>query len=166
MHTKTGVIFGGIVAVYAFTSIGEAVTLTGTLPVSAIVKASCQNFVSGTLNHGDYDPASVADNDAQATLTLQCTNTTPLTLSASSGSGSLAQRQLSSGANRLNYNLFTSSARLAIWGDGTGGTSTIAATGVGMLTNVSLTIFSRIPKGQSAAIPGTYSDSITITVTY
>jgi spore coat protein U-like protein len=35
-----------------------------------------------------------------------------------------------------------------------------------MLTNVSLTIFSRIPKGQSAAIPGTYSDSIIITVTY
>lgn len=120
MHTKTELIFGGIVAVYAFISISEAATLTGTLPVSAIVKASCQNFVSGTLNHGDYDPASVADNDAQTTLILQCTNTTPLTLSASSGSGSLAQRQLSSGANRLNYNLFTSSARLAIWGTAQG----------------------------------------------
>jgi len=99
-------------------------------------------------------------------VTIQCTNTTPLTLSASAGAGSLAQRQLSSGVNRLNYNLFTNSARTAVWGDGTGGTSTIAATGTGMLSNASLTIFSRIPKGQSAAVPGAYSDSIIITVTY
>lgn len=163
MYIKYGVIFCGV---YAFTLIGEAATLTGTLPVSATVIASCQNFVAGSLNHASYDPAAAADSDAQATVTIQCTNTTPLTLSASAGAGSLAQRQLSSGVNRLNYNLFTNSARTAVWGDGTGGTSTIAATGTGMLSNASLTIFSRIPKGQSAAVPGAYSDSIIITVTY
>lgn len=163
MHSKNLLIIGGLCA---YTLIGESATLTGTLPVSAAVTASCQNFVTGSLNHGNYDPAAVADNDAQAILTLQCTNTTPLTLSASAGTGSLAQRQLASGVNRLNYNLFTNSARTAVWGDGTGGTSTIAATGVGTLSNIALTIFSRIPKAQSAAVPGGYSDSIIITVTY
>lgn len=156
------VLLGG----FSASDIAVAATLTGSLPVSASVTASCQNLVAGSLAHGSYDPSATDDNDAQTSVTVQCTNTTPLQLSASRGTGSLLQRQMASGDNRLNYNLYTNGARTTIWGDGSGGTATIAAIGAGVSSNVAVTIFSRIPKGQANAVPGAYSDSITVTVTY
>lgn len=156
------VLLGGL----SGSDISVAATLTGTLAVSASVTATCQSLVAGSLVHGSYDPAATTDNDAQSSVTVQCTNTTPLELSASRGTGSLLQRQMASSENRLNYNLYTNSTRTTIWGDGTAGTATIAAIGVGVLSNVAVTFFSRIPKGQANVVPGAYSDSITVTVTY
>jgi spore coat protein U-like protein len=156
----------GLLAALVLCGVANSATLTGTLPVSASVSHTCQNLVVASLIHGSYDPASAADNDAQSTLSVQCTNTTPISFSASTGIGTLAQRQMGSGTNRLDYNLFTNSARTNVWGDGTGGTSTIAAVGAGLLAATSIPIFSRIPKGQSSVVPGSYSDSIVVTVTY
>lgn len=147
-------------------AVSLAATLTGTLPVSASVVATCRNLVVATLSHSIYDPGSASDNDAQSSINIQCTNSTPLVISASGGTGSIVQRQLASGGERLNYNLYTNSARTTIWGDGISGSSTIAAIGAGTANSVAVTIYSRIPKGQANAAPGAYSDALTVTVSY
>jgi spore coat protein U-like protein len=69
---------------------------------------------------------------------------------------------MKSGANLLNYNLYTSAARNVVWGDGTGGSNTMSATANGSTT---LNIFGQIPASQDAAV-GTYTDSITATVNF
>jgi spore coat protein U-like protein len=67
-----------------------------------------------------------------------------------------------SGANVLTYNLYTSAARTVIWGDGTGGSSTISARSN---STTILDLFGQIPAGQDVGV-GTYTDSITTTVIF
>jgi spore coat protein U-like protein len=69
---------------------------------------------------------------------------------------------MTSGANTVNYTLYSNSGRTTVWGN-TVGTDTQAATGNGSAQ--SYTVYGRVPS-QAAPAPGTYSDTITVTVTY
>lgn len=55
-----------------------------------------------------------------------------------------------------------------MFGDGTGGTLTAAGTGAGVATANALTVFGNLPDSATnrAAVPGNYSDTILVTVTY
>lgn len=122
--------------------------------------------VSATnLQFGTIDPLVATDHDSTSTITVTCSGilSTAYTVSLSTGSGTYSQRQMSSGANILDYNLYTDSARTDIWGDGTGSTS--AVSGSANETGTDHTVYGRSPH-QPAALPGSYSDSITVTVTY
>jgi spore coat protein U-like protein len=66
------------------------------------------------------------------------------------------------GALPLHYSLFQDSARTINWGN-TVGTDTVAGTGNG--GGQTLTVYGQIPSGQGNR-PGTYNDTITVTVTY
>jgi spore coat protein U-like protein len=79
------------------------------------------------------------------------------------GAPSYTPRRLASGANTLNYNIFTTAGYATIWGDGTGGTATVSNAGGTWL--VTLTGYGRIPVNQYVAA-GSYTDTITVTVTY
>lgn len=137
-----------------------------TLTVKADVEANC-TVSAGELNFGAVNPLSGSNVDGSSALTVTCTNGTPWSASAGLGSGSGASytnRRLTSGANTLNYNLYTSSSYGTVWGDGTGTTGTISGTGSGSAQNN--TIYGRIPSGQTTARTGNYTDSVSITVTY
>ena len=74
-----------------------------------------------------------------------------------------------SGANALNYNIYWSTAYNQIVGDGTGGSfgggsAPFVVTAGGSVT-VTGTFYGLIPVSQDVA-PGSYSDLITVTVTY
>ena len=141
--------------------------------------ATC-SVVGLPLAFGAYGSPGGAQVDSTATLTVTCTPDaillscrTDYTVRLSTGtSGSYSPRQLASGANRLNYNLYTSAARTTVWGNGTGGTGTVAGTistsilGLICLAgNNNHTVYGRIPASQNVAA-GLYSDTITVTVTY
>nr|CUV22716.1 Sigma-fimbriae tip adhesin [Ralstonia solanacearum]CUV34395.1 Sigma-fimbriae tip adhesin [Ralstonia solanacearum]CUV39681.1 Sigma-fimbriae tip adhesin [Ralstonia solanacearum]CUV60066.1 Sigma-fimbriae tip adhesin [Ralstonia solanacearum] len=105
---------------------------------------------------------------ASSAITLNCTNQTPWTLALSAGSGSgatVSGRLLTRGGDTqtVGYNLYTSSAYTTAWGDGTGGSSTVAGTGTGLAQ--STTVFGRVP-AQTTPRAGTYTDTIIVTVTY
>jgi spore coat protein U-like protein len=70
---------------------------------------------------------------------------------------------MANGTSTLGYNLYTTSADTTVWGDGTGSTATVAGTGTG--SNQTLTIYGKIPTGENS-LSGTYSDTITATITY
>jgi len=117
---------------------------------------------------GRYDvfslPATPNDSGV-GSLEIRCIGggdtTFPVTLSTGR-SNNYASRVMSSGANLLTYNLYTSAARTVVWGDGTGGSSAVAAA---RNSTTRLNVFGRIPGGQDAAV-GNYSDFITATVIF
>ena len=72
-------------------------------------------------------------------------------------------RSMSNGAQTIGYQLYLDSGRATVWGNGTAGSSPVAGTGTG--SNQSLTIYGRLPS-LSGAVPGNYSDTVTITISY
>lgn len=100
---------------------------------------------------------------AAGTVTVNCNggDSASYTIALGAGSsGTFSARTLLSGANRLIYDLYADSTHTQIWGDGTGGTATVAGSESGTYT-----IYGLIPM-QTAPAPGTYSDTITVTVAY
>lgn len=109
--------------------------------------------------------------DAQGTVTVECN--TPYTIYIGDGQNRVSpgsgNRQMAQGAARLPYQLFKDSGRTQIW-DATGGTAAIGGsggvsdTGTGAAQNK--TVFASIPAGTTLPAPGTYTDTVVITVTY
>jgi spore coat protein U-like protein len=77
-------------------------------------------------------------------------------------SQSYTSRIMQSGANILNYNIYTSASRSIVWGDGTGGSHT--QTAYKNSTTV-LDLFGQIPAGQDVA-NGIYIDNLIATVNF
>jgi spore coat protein U-like protein len=139
--------------------------------VTAVIPANCLIDSAGDIPFGAYDPTSGSNVDVRSNLVARCTRTTPYTIALSQGGGaSFSPRKMASaGANtdQLNYNLFTSAAYATVWGDGTSGTSTQGGTGAGILAAEAVTrsIYGRLFASQDVSTD-TYSDTITVTVTY
>lgn len=144
-----------------------AATSTTTFGVSATVVDSC-SVSAGNLAFGNIDPlvnASTA-TDATSTITVTCANGTAYDVGLDAGlatGATVSARQMTSGANTLNYALYSDSGRTTNWGE-TIGTDTVAGTGSG--AGQALTVYGRLPSGQETAPTGVYSDTITVTVTY
>jgi spore coat protein U-like protein len=140
-------------------------TQSATLDVSATISANCT--VSTTaVAFGAVNPQG-GNHDATGSVTVNCTNGAPWSATASAGAGSgatFATRRMTSGANTLNYSLFTSATYGTVWGNGSGGTGAVTGTGSGSAQV--FTVFGRIPAGQTAARVGTYTDTVSVTVTY
>ncbi len=71
-------------------------------------------------------------------------------------------RQMTAGTARANYALFSDSAYSVNWGQ-TPGTDTVAGNGSGSATQI--TVYGQIAAGQYVT-PGSYSDTVTATVSY
>jgi spore coat protein U-like protein len=139
----------------------------------SLVQAATACMASTTsVAFGAYSPISYTSRESTGSVEVSCTdqvgNTVSYTITLTAGTGRYAARELASGANRLGYNLFTDSPRTLVWGDGTGGTSTVSDsyTLAASPTLRSYTVYGRIPGGQNQTPVGTYADSITVTVTY
>jgi spore coat protein U-like protein len=134
-------------------------------PVMAIGQRSF-NSVTG-VNFGSYDVFNNSPTDATATITYSCTLALMITIDLSKGNASIyAPRQMRQGGSfTLNYNLFTEATRNTIWGDGTGGSSRYGPIIPTPFTQVTVTVYARIPARQNARV-GNYTDSITSTINF
>lgn len=141
----------------------------------ALAAVSCSVSATGPA-FGIYSPLSSSAAVANGTLTVSCTlsgalsaTVAPYVYLSSGGSGSYAPRRMYSGTNSLGYNLYWSTAYSQIWGDGTGGTypgsASISLSLLQPTNSASGTMYGQIPAGQDVA-PGTYTDSIVVTVNY
>ena len=142
----------------------SAATATTTMTVQMTITATCTVNSASTLNFGTQGVLA-ANVDQTSTVQVTCTNTTPYNVGLNAGTGSgatVAIRKLTSGANTVNYTLYSNSGRTTVWGN-TIGTDTVAATGNGAAQNY--TVYGRIP-AQTTPAPGSYTDTITVTVTY
>lgn len=144
----------------------SADTASSTMNVSATVTANCTVSTS-PVAFGNVNPLSGSNIDASGGISVTCTNGTGWTATAGVGSGSgasYASRRMSAGSDLLGYNLYTDAARSSVWGDGSGATATIADTGTGAAQDV--TIYGRVGSGQTSVPPGSYSDTVAVTITY
>ena len=140
-------------------------TATANFTVSATVLASCQ-VNAANLAFGNYTPGSATPVTASSTINVTCTTGTGYTVALDGGtvSNAMTARNMKNTTNDLlSYGLYTSSACITIWGDGTGGTLTDIGLGNG--TAQSYTVYGRIPAGQYAPA-ASYSDQIGVTVSY
>jgi spore coat protein U-like protein len=127
-------------------------------------------------NFGVYDPLRSSDTPANGSVTVSCTLTAPIlevvsiVASYSTGSsGSYSARSMRSGANQLFYNLYLDAALTQICGNDTGGSQTSSNSLTLWFFNpqqsVTRTIYGNATKLQDVT-PGSYGDTITVTVTY
>ena len=149
---------------FPFASASLAATTTSTFTTQVTIAAACTINSAATLNFGSQG-VLLANVDQTSTLQVQCTNTTPYNIGLDAGTGTgatVAVRKMSAGANTVNYSLYSDSGRTTVWGN-TIGTNTVAATGNG--ASQSYTVYGRVT-AQTTPAPATYSDTITVTVTY
>ena len=154
-----------------------ALLVAGSVCNAALAGVTCSVGATG-VNFGTYDPLLGSALDSTGTISVTCSITYPpfvenvgYTVELSAGTGTYASRRMQSGVNQLFYNLYTDLPRTQIWGNGSGGTSDVTSSmTIGFFfwpstrTNTH-TLYGRIPPAQDIA-PGTYTDTIVVTVTY
>jgi spore coat protein U-like protein len=136
----------------------------------------CAVFTTGVA-FGVYDPTVATPTDSTGRVRLRCMHTGggaaranyTIALSAGNGGG-YAQRQLRAGPGVLDYNLFNLEARTRVWGDGTQGSALVSGSllvnrGAFSVVEAEHPIYGRI-RAQQPADPGSYSDTILVTLTF
>jgi spore coat protein U-like protein len=158
-------------------AVGAAQSATNTTTASFQVTANLQAVCSASaaaLNFNGYTPGGGALT-ASTNVVVKCSKSTGFTVSLNGGSGggTVAQRLMLNGtANHLQYNLYTASNLLTIFGDGSGsgGSQTVNGTGLGTATAnaVNVGVFGQLPDNafNQGAVPGAYADTIAVTVSY
>ena len=138
-------------------------TVSTTFRVSARVEAVCE-VTASDLVFGSYT-AQASTLQGTTLLRATCTPGTTYNIGLNDGAagGTIYNaRQMASGANKLNYQLYRDSARTNIWGNTTG-TDTVHDVGIGLAKDH--TVFGSVPAAQ--VVPaGEYADTITVRVYY
>lgn len=127
--------------------------------VTVQVLASC-SISSSNMTFSSITTGTTSNSDAASSLTVNCSSGTPYTIALDNGTNYSAGRRLASGASYINYVLYSDSGRSTQWN------STTTKSGTGNGSNQELTVFGRIPSGQSVTNTGIYADTVIATVTY
>jgi spore coat protein U-like protein len=163
------ILFRGLIAALAATSFvsqaANAATATGQFNVTITIQSNCVVVSATDLAFGTQGVIS-ANIDAQSTISVQCTNTTPYNIGINAGNGAgatvAARKMTGPAAATVTYSAYRDAARTLVWGQ-TIGTDTEAATGNGSAQPI--TVFGRVPP-QTTPAAGAYTDTLTVTVTF
>ena len=126
------------------------------------------SIVSALMTFGSYDPIATnrtTDKTALGTMQINCSGATTVTISLAVGTGTFAARTMGNGGNTLNYNLFADAGYSQVWGDGTSGTVTVPC-GFSSSGTQSISLYGKIPKGQSTTAVGTYNATPQVTISW
>ena len=144
----------------------------GTLTTTANVAASCGTYLVPTpaFSFGTNVGRVTTNIDQQATLGLTCVNQTPWQIGLNNGANADGSgnrrmiRTIGSTNYYVPYELYKDSGRSTRWGN-TLNSTTLSGTGTGAAQTIP--IYGRVPPttGPGTA-PGTYSDTIQVTITY
>ena len=155
-----------------------AALLAAAWPLAAPAATTCSSS-NVALAFGPYLSIVAAPLDAQANLIVTCKRTVPdvspakttivVALGPSQGSNSIQNRQMFSGgtADLLNYNVYLDSGRISVWGNTTGVDTASRSLNVpnNGTASATFTFYGRVFALQNVT-PGTYGDSLLITVNY
>ena len=137
-----------------------ATTATDHLTVTATVLSGC-SLTGGSLSFGQYVSGQGQNLDATGQVNYANCNGN-LTFELDGGSaGDVNNRAMSSGSDKLKYQLYKNSSRTALWGTGT---DAFALQLLSTLTG-NVNVYGRIPSGQTVPA-GTYNDVVNIRLTF
>jgi spore coat protein U-like protein len=153
------------VGLFGFAAMASAQTSSTTMNVSSTLSASCSVAATAMSFGAEVPSPMVADVDATATITATCSNGRTYTIGMNAGSNvadgaTEAIRKLRGSSGTIDYAVYSNSGRTSVWGTGS---SAVSATGNGLAQP--LTAYGRMPR-QATAGPGTYVDSVTVTITF
>lgn len=122
----------------------------------------------GTMNFGSVyhagSPADASSAPGQGSIQFRCTPgvTAKVTMNAGLWGASVANRRMrhTNNTNFLSYQLYTTPARNVVWDATTGRSLTFANDSI-----QTMTVYGRLP-AQSGILPGTYTDTVTVTITW
>jgi spore coat protein U-like protein len=141
----------------------DATTTTSNMSVQLILVSNCVIGSVASMDFGSsIDLATALSTTANILVT--CTSGTPYTVELSAGGGSgatTAARKMTSGGNTVTYSIYKESAHTNVFG--TGGTEKVSATGNAAAQTY--TAYGLVPIQATPPI-GTYTDTVTVTVTY
>lgn len=143
-------------------SVAQAGTSTASLAVSATVTADCK-ITAPALTFPNYVSGQAANADVAVNLAYTGCIGSSLVIGLNGGANDqTSARGMKSAAGAiLRYQLYRDAARTSGIGSGSAGIALTANTsGSGTVP-----VYGRIPNGQAVA-PGTYSDTVAITLTF
>jgi spore coat protein U-like protein len=158
----------GYIAILAAVGIAGpagAVTATGSLGVTIIITKTCAVGTSTPVDFGSQGLLTT-NFDAAGAISVNCTTGTTYDVGLSAGAGSgatVTNRKMTGPASAtVTYQLYRDSLRTLNWGN-TVPTDTQAGIGTGLAQSIS--VYGRVAT-QTTPAPGTYNDTVTVTVTY
>jgi spore coat protein U-like protein len=167
MTLKHAALLGGLALAAGITMAAQAASTTANLNVSASVTDNC-SVQAGSLAFGSYDPTSNSDTTAQANLSVTCTYGASAKIMLNQGSNpnsgstdAAPLRQLGNGNSFIGYYLYQDSGNSTVWGN----TSSTGKDHTGAGTATTITVYGKITAGQNV-MAGSYSDTVTVTVSY
>ena len=114
---------------------------------------------------GTYDVFANTPTTSSGSVTVRCTLGVAISIALSTGgSGTYAPRRMQGATQTLAYNLYTDATGSTVWGNGTGGTSTVGQL-LQALVPVVRTVHARVPARQDVP-PGVYGDSVVATIAF
>ena len=150
----------------------QAGTATANLTVQITITASCTiNASTLTFPSTPGTSLTAAAVTGSTTVSVTCTNTSPYSIGMGQGNNySGGSNRMASAGNFLPYTLYVDAAYTHPWT--TGATNTTCTTtndcylGTGSGSAQSINIYGQVPTTASAPPPGTYSDTVLMTITY
>ena len=137
----------------------SSTTTSATATVTSGCYVSATNLSFGTLG------VLAGNHDAAGSVSVRCSSNLPYTVSldgGTSGATNPTQRKMTSAGKNIVYGLYRDAARSLPWG-ATAGVDTASGTGAGV--SQILTVYGRIA-AQTTPAPGTYSDTVIVTLGY
>ncbi|MBR8657634.1 spore coat U domain-containing protein [Achromobacter sp. Marseille-Q0513] len=139
-------------------------TLNIPLTVKALVQKNCTISATNLVFPAQGLLTTAVPGSSQ--ISVQCTNNNAYSLALNGGAvgGNVLARKMkhSTAADTVSYQLYQAGDYAVIWGDASGG-SPKAGVGSGAVQNH--TVYGRVP-AQATPRPGSYSDTVTATITF
>ncbi len=154
-----------VFATLGIASASNAATASSSFQVNLTIQGECKVQSASNVNFGSHGVID-ANVDTTNAIGVQCTNSTPYTVALSAGGGSgatVAGRKMTSAANdTVTYALYRDASRTQIWGV-TQNVDTASGTGNGGVQTY--TAYGRVA-AQATPAMGSYSDLVSVTITY
>ena len=137
----------------------HAVTATSQFNAQIQIQADC---VVSSPNVLDFGAVGLLNSNVDTTMdfTVECTNGVGYTIALDNGANaSGTTNRMTNGSEFVSYETYQDAARSTVWD----ASSTVASTGTG--DPQTFTVYGRVPPQTTPAV-GTYTDTVTVTVTY
>ena len=152
--------------------IAQAGNATASLNVGVQITASC-TINGATLTFPSTPGTSLLTTavTGSTTVSVTCTSGSPYSIGMSQGANySGGSNRMASGGNYIPYGLYVNSALTYPWTTGASNSSCTTTNdcylGTGTGSAQSIPIYGQVPIVATAPLSGTYSDTVTMTITY
>ncbi len=153
-------------AAVAFVPAVHAASTTANMQVQIVIQNACDiGTAPGTMDFATHASNEATAIAAQQSFVVTCTPGATYTVGFSGGAaGDVAARTMSDGASHtVGYQLYKEVGHSNAWGNT--GADLVSGTGNGSAQ--ALTVYGAVPTGANLNVPaGTYSDTVTLSVTF